>query len=253
MNLTMIRLEGHLVEHTKVVLQITLTCPDVIYTSTPFEWKPNQNCASSGVKKAGGGAAATSTSTSATSTSSSTDSHLHQPISSENSSTVSSSSTCGYFTTNHLSIELEEELTLIGDVKLEIYTKPVKILKKSKLCHCWFNTFFVDGIQQQQQQSASNQREDRNGCNNSEDHHPENFGSANTCFSGSNNISFSNPSGNNGSFSGTAKTSQLHDTAPPPPTSASQGAPIVSMPACSTNSKRDSMSSSENCCSIKVK
>ena len=110
MNLAMIRLEGHLIEHTKVVLQITLTSPEIVYTSGPIEWRHNHNCASSGAKKSSG-APTTSTSTSATSTSSSTDSHLHQPISSENSSTVSASSTCGYYsTTNHLSIELEDQL-----------------------------------------------------------------------------------------------------------------------------------------------
>ncbi|CAL8138726.1 unnamed protein product [Orchesella dallaii] len=265
-NLAMIRLEGHLIENTKVILQLTLTSPEIIYTSAAFEWK---NC--SGKK-----------SSTASTSSSSTDSHLHQPVCLENSnnsmiSTASSSGYCGY-TPNHLNIELEDGLMLSGDVKLEIFSRPVKILKKSKLCHCWFNTFFVDlesPLQQgehhkigppsnsQSHQSSSHhhhplqtqqqQAYHRNGCNNggavgvSFSGGAEDNNTPSACVVDGSVISVSNKhsSSNNGSCNNQTRKSDQDIAATAIPSSitpVSSGAP----------SKRDSLGY-DNCCSVKVK
>lgn len=223
LNLTTVRLQGHLLEHTKVILQFTLRSPEIVYTSSPIEWKYG-NCPSG--KRSGAGAT-TSTSTSATSTSSSTDSHIHQPLAENPSNLSSYTTTCGFYsTTNHLSIELDEPLLLSGDVKLQIYTKPMKLMKRSKLCHCWFNTYFVDGIQQQ----AASLKVDRNGCNNSEDD------SANC---GGNNSS------SNHNKNGSCSAKNQETVGPVCET-------LTTQPGSGGISKRDS-TSENNCCSVKVK
>ncbi|ODM90639.1 Phosphatidylinositol 3,4,5-trisphosphate 3-phosphatase and dual-specificity protein phosphatase PTEN [Orchesella cincta] len=107
-NLTMIRLEGNLMKHSNIVFRLTLTSPEIIYTSSSIKWK---KC--SGKKFSTGSTSSTSTY-----------SHQRQP--------------------SYFNIELEDGLMLIGDVKLEIFSRPVKILRKLELCHGWFNTFFVN-------------------------------------------------------------------------------------------------------------
>lgn len=224
-----------------------------MYTASNIEWR-SSHCASTtastlytsgGKKSSTGGGHSTSTSTSAASTSSSTDSHLHQPLPSENTSYYLATCSGYYSATNHLTIELEEPLPLSGDIKMEVSAKPGKLSKKNKLFHCWFNTFFADGIHQQQFQrgstgSTGEPHRERNGsgCNSS---------SANTTYNDDSSCT------NNGSCTNSECKGHLTD----PSASFSSSCSNPSGGGSGNIIKRDSMTmaSSDNssCCAIKVR
>ncbi|ODN03960.1 Phosphatidylinositol 3,4,5-trisphosphate 3-phosphatase and dual-specificity protein phosphatase PTEN [Orchesella cincta] len=196
----------------------------------------------------------------------------NQPVCLENSnnsmiSTTSSSVYCGY-SPNHLNIELEDGLMLSGDVKLEIFSRPVKILKKYKLCHCWFNTFFVDlesPLQQQQhappaphphhhhhniQTQHQQQQAYRNGCNNGGAVGVGSFSGGaeemSACV-GLGVVSSSNhSSSNNGSCNNQMRKSDQDIAA------TAIGSTQASCSGGGPSSKRDSLGY-DNCCSVKVK
>jgi len=133
MNLRIIRLEGRLMENKQIILQLSTASHNVIFTSSPIEWRT-----SSGKKSS-----KSSTFSLPVSNSQNSNKSMSSAGSSSSVATAPSSSPCDGGP-NQVNIEIEGGLLLCGDVKLQIFYKHMKPIKKSKLCQCWFNTYFVE-------------------------------------------------------------------------------------------------------------